>query len=203
MNNINAINGNWKSFVQTIVNWVWNIYLSFYQGNEEFADKANEDVECTYANVEEILDEYGNSILRLGYSYLHNKADAEEVLQDTLIQYIQKKPEFHTKEYEKKWLLTVASNLSKNRIKYNLLRQSDELSEELVSENREDLSFVWDAVKKLPKKYRMVIHLFYDEGYQTSEIAEILNQKETTIRSHLARAREKLKVVLKEEYDFE
>ena len=71
-----------------------------------------------------------------------------------------------------------------------------------MAEEREDLSFVWEAVKSLPETAREVIHLFYQEGYRTSEIAYIIGRKETTIRSDLKRARERLKIILKEEYDF-
>ena len=151
---------------------------------------------------ERMLSEYGNAVLRLAYSYLHNTADAEEVLQDTLVQFLRTAPVLNTKEHEKAWLLHVASNLSKNRIKYNAIRQTDELMEELVAENRDDLSFVWEAVKALPDKYREVVHLFYHEGYQTAQIAQILGMKEATVRSNLSRGREKLKAVLKEAYDF-
>lgn len=152
---------------------------------------------------ERMLSEYGNAVLRLAYSYLHNAADAEEVLQDTLVQFLRTTPALNTKAHEKAWLLHVAANLSKNRIKYNALRQTDELMDELVAENRDDLSFVWEAVKALPDKYREVVHLFYHEGCQTAQIAQILGMKETTVRSNLSRGREKLKAVLKEAYDFE
>jgi len=54
----------------------------------------------------------------------------------------------------------------------------------------------------LPEKYRVAIHLFYQEGLKTAEIAQVLDEKEATVRSHLARGREKLKEILKEEYDF-
>lgn len=155
------------------------------------------------SQAERMLSEYGNAILRLAYSYLHTTADAEEILQDTLIQFLRTAPMLRSKGHEKAWLLHVAANLSKNRIKYNAIRQSDELTEELISENRDDLSFVWKAVKDLPSKYREVIHLFYHEGYQTAQIAEILRIKETTVRSNLSRGRAKLKTVLKEAYDFE
>lgn len=151
---------------------------------------------------ERMLSEYGNTVLQLAYSYLHNAADAEEVLQDTLVQFLRTTPVLNTKEHEKAWLLHVASNLSKNRIKYNSIRQTDELMEELVAENRDDLSFVWEAVKALPDKYREVVHLFYHEGYQTAQIAQILGMKEATVRSNLSRGREKLKTALKEAYDF-
>lgn len=150
-----------------------------------------------------LLDHYGNSILRLAYSYLHNLADAEDILQDTLMQYLKTKPVLKTPAHEKAWLLTVAANLSKNRISYNQVRQADELQEDLAAEEREDLSFVWEAVKQLPEKYREVIHLFHYEGYSTAQIAEILGRKESTVRSDLRRGRQRLKEILKEAYDFE
>lgn len=150
-----------------------------------------------------MLTEYGNSVLRLAYSYLHNMADAEKVLQDTLVQLLKTTPILTTKEHEKAWLLHVAANLSKNRLKYNTIRQTDELMEELVAEDQDDLSFVWEAVKALPDKYREVIHLFYQEGYQTNQIARILHMNESTVRSNLSRGREKLRSMLWEAYDFE
>lgn len=152
---------------------------------------------------EKILDDYGNSILRLAYMYLHNRSDAEEVLQDTLIRFLQAAPQFQNEEHKKAWLLRVAGNLSKNRIDYNRVRNAEELNEELIAEDQEDLSFVWEAVKTLPIRYREVIHLFYQEGYQTAEIASILHENEATVRSHLNRGRAKLREVLKEAYDFE
>ena len=154
------------------------------------------------AQAERMLADYGNAVLRTAYSYLHNMSDAEEVLQDTLVQFLKTAPVLESKEHEKAWLLRVACNLSKNRLKYNSIRQTDELIEELIAEEREDLSYVWHAVKALPDKFRVVIHLFYHEGYQTAQIAKILGMKESTVRSNLARGREKLKNVLKEAYDF-
>ena len=151
----------------------------------------------------EILDKYGNSVLRVAYTYLHNMSDAEDILQDTLIQFLKNAPNFENEGHEKAWLLTVASNLSKNMLTYLKIRQTDELSEELVSEEKEDLKYVWEAVKKLPVKNREVIHLFYQEGYSTKEIADILKRREATVRSDLKRGREKLKKILKEAYDFE
>lgn len=151
----------------------------------------------------DLLTLYGDRILRLAYSYLHNESDAEEVLQETLLQYLGKAPEIVSTEHEKAWLLHVAANFSKNRIRYNRLRQTDELKEELAAEEREDLSFVWEAIRELPEKYREVIHLFYQENLSTAQIGEILKRKEATVRSDLLRGRAKLREVLREAYDFE
>ncbi|MDR1771676.1 MAG: RNA polymerase sigma factor [Hungatella sp.] len=150
-----------------------------------------------------LMTDYGNHVLRLAYSYLHNMSDAEDVLQDTLIQFIKTQPQFETAGHEKAWVLRVAINLSKNKITYNKIRKTDELSDTLAANETEDLTFVWDAVKQLPSKYREVVHLYYYEGCSTAQIASLLSKKETTVRSLLQRARLKLKDVLKEVYDFE
>ena len=150
-----------------------------------------------------ILDTYGDSILRYAYLYLHNMSDAEDILQDTLIQYLKTGPVFENAAHEKAWLLRVAANLSKNRLDYNSIRKTDELNEELAADERGDLSFVWEAVKSLPVKYREVIHLFYHEGCSVREISNILKRPEATVRSDLHRGRERLREILREEYDFD
>lgn len=186
--------------------WIRRITEKIGNGNkaaEVEAEKDEKVLRAFHQNAEHLLDTYGNAVLRMAYSYLHNMSDAEEILQETLIKYLTVQPELHGPEHEKAWLLRVAANLSKNRLDYNRLRDTDELEETLVSQEREDLSFLWEAVKQLPDASREVIHLFYYEGYPTAQIAKILNRRESTVRSDLRRGRERLKKILKEEYDFE
>ena len=178
---------------------VCGISFSAYQAEEKAAPK--EKVQ-TAQKAEELMQLYGNAILRLAYSYLHNMSDAEDIVQETLIRYMVKMPKLAGAAHEKAWLLRVAGNLSKNRIVYNKLRETDELDEQLIAEKREDLSYVWQAVKSLPVAYREAIHLFYYEGYSTARIAEIMQKKEATVRSDLRRGRIMLKDILKEAYDF-
>jgi len=167
------------------------------------SDKIGSDIANPDDRARFFLEEYGDSMLRLAYSYLHNYADSEEIIQDAIMKMLDVNTSFESMAHEKSYIMTVVSNLSKNKIKYNKLRETDELMEELSASNKEDLSFVWEAVKSLPEKYREVVHLFYYEGYKTSEIAEILGENENTVRSNLSRGRKELKDILKEEYDFE
>ena len=117
--------------------------------------------------------------------------------------HLEKMPFLRDENHEKAWLLRVAANLSLNRIKYNKIRETSELSEELVQDGRQDLSFVWEAVRKLPLHYRDAVHLYYQEGCSTKEISYILKRNESTIRSDLKRGREQLERVLREEYGME
>lgn len=153
------------------------------------------------ALAEHVLCTYGQSILRLAYSYLRNQSDAEGILQETLVRLLRSAPEFETQEHEKAWLLHVAANLSKNRLRYNRLRRADPLEETLIAQERPDLAFVWEAVSALPVRWREVLHLYYQEEYSTAEIAQILSRKESPVRSDLRRARIRLKEVLQDDYD--
>jgi len=182
---------------------VLNDIIFYFSDKNAHAEEKNVCAANINERAEEALRLYGNSILRYSYSFLHNMSDAEEVLQDTLIKFLKAAPLFENEQHEKAWLMRVAGNLSKNRIEYNNIRQTDELNDELVAEHREDLSFVWEAVKSLPVKYREAMHLFYHDGYSTKQIAEILKKNEGTVRSLLSRGRTILKDVLKEVYDFE
>lgn len=168
--------------------------------------KSDEEIE---KEAEEILSTIGNSILRLALSYLHNIEDAEDILQETMIKFVTVRPVFESESHRKAWLMRVASNLAKNRIDYNRVRDTMELNEEIVGEVQEDLDkgdeykAIWDAVRSLPVHQREAIHLFYQEGYSTAEIAQITGRREATVRSDLKRARDKLREMLKEASDFE
>ena len=187
--------------VWSLGKWLGSLYRLFAAVFRKKTESLAENVQVGQT-AERLLKEYGNHVLRLAYSYLHNMQDAEDILQETLIRYLQSAPAFQSLEHEKAWLLRVAANLSKNRIDYNQLRETDELDEKLQAEEREDLPFVWEAVRELPENYREAIHLYYYEGYSTKEIAKILQSRESTVRSNLKRGREKLKAILKEAYDF-
>ena len=198
-----SIDFTWQPLLDDIIGSIAYMFAAILSIKAIKAEKTPADTLQNTSAIENVLDTYGSAILRLAYSYIHNMSDAEDILQDTLIKYMQSSPAFLTESHKKAWLLHVAANLSKNKINYNKIRETDELEETLVAEERENLSFVWEAVKALPEKYREVLHLYYQEGYPTKEISKILNRNENSVRSDLKRGREALKQVLKEAYDFE
>ena len=180
------------------------LWLRNTASSPAIASEAERDGEAAFLNrAGEMLDLYGNSLLRMAYSYLHSMSDAEDVLQETLIRSLRARPLFDGEKHEKAWLMRVAINLSKDRLAYNRYRSHDELDERIPAEDRPDLSFVWEAVKQLPAQQAEVIHLFYEEGYSCADIAELLDKNEATVRSLMHRARGRLKELLKEAYDFE
>lgn len=152
--------------------------------------------------VELALNRFGDDILRLSFSYLKSREDAEDVVQETLIRFMQSGGQFETEAKVKSWLFQVAVNICRDVLKSPAWKRQTALPEgydvAVEDELSEDESDVMQAVMSLPDKYRSVIHLYYMEEYSTKEIAEIIGKKESTVRSILKRGREKLKTNLGE-----
>lgn len=154
-----------------------------------------------------LLDKYGNTVMRIAYTYLKNQADAEDVTQDVFMKIIEKNPDFHDANHEKSWIIRTTINLCKNRL--NLFWNKNKCSIDDIAEAAcydtytSESSDVLKAVLSLADKYRIVVYMYYYEGYSTPEIAKLLGKADVTVRSTLHRARGMLKEILKEEYDFE
>ncbi|ACJ32679.1 sigma-70 family RNA polymerase sigma factor [Anoxybacillus flavithermus] len=157
---------------------------------------------CTKEQIQRAMDQYGNMVLRLAYVYMRNEHDAEDVFQDVFIKLYEHMGRIQSEEHMKAWLIRVTINVCKNKLKSFVYRKMDEYEEGAHISIAHDYFEVTSAVASLPTKYREVVHLFYYEGYQTKEIAELLGKRESTVRSLLSRAREMLKNKLKGEYDF-
>jgi len=94
-------------------------------------------------------------------------------------------------EHVKNWLYKVAINEA-NNVKKSRWFHYEQLPE-LYDSKTEQHDELYEKICKLPDKYRLVIFLYYYDGYDTNEIAGILNKSVSTIQTHLQRARKKLK----------
>lgn len=151
--------------------------------------------------VEILIEKYKNSIYVMAFNICKNTHDAEDVVQDTFIQYISLKKDFETEQHIRAWLIRVAINKAKNKnttfFRRNALPLEDYM-ETLTFESSES-SELFEAVMKLPKKYRVIIHLFYYEDYSVNEIADILKISVSNAKVRLSRGRKLLRETLKEE----
>lgn len=151
----------------------------------------------------EVIEKYSNAVYRMAYSLVKNKYDADDIHQEVFAIYIVKRPKFENAEHERAWFMRVTVNLCKNlwktawRQKVVSLDEDFEENIEMASELKDD--GIIDVVRTLPFKYRTVIHLFYYEEFSIKEISDILKMKPSTVRTHLTRARAKLKELLEKE----
>ena len=144
------------------------------------------------------LNKYSNMVFRLAFARTKNSHDSHDILQEVFLRYIKSNKDFINEEHKKAWLIKTTINCSKTLLSSAWFRKTTGLDDNITQELKEK-SEVYYAVLKLPKKYRTVIHLFYYEDMSITEIANLLNIKESTIKSQLHRARKKLKEILKEE----
>ena len=154
-------------------------------------------------SVEELVETYQNRLFAVAFNVCKNAHDAEDVVQDTFIQYLSQKREFESEEHIRAWLLRVAINKAKNKVTSFFHRNVFPLEEymqtlQFPSEESGDL---FEAVMKLPEKYRIVIHLFYYEDYSTKEIADILKLTTDNVKIRLSRGRKLLRTTLKEVWE--
>ena len=158
-------------------------------------------VETAY--LKNAMETWGDTVLRLACSSLRDKNDAEDVYQAVFLKLYNSKQVFMSEEHLKAWLLRVTINCCKDELKSARRNRTEPLEEhyassavfEVADEVDEELMA---AVSELPEKQRVALHLFYFEDLSTEEIASITNEKPSTVRSHLHRARQALRTSLGE-----
>lgn len=147
---------------------------------------------------EEIIRRHADMVYRIALSYTRNTADADDVFQETFLRYVRRRPQFDSEAHEKAWLIRVCVNCAKTCLASPWRRHTQPLTGCEMTAYSDDHALS-EALDTLSPEDRAVIHLYYFEGYQTDEIAEILHKKPSTIRSRLTRARKRLELILKED----
>ena len=143
----------------------------------------------------EIFDKYQCDVYRLIYSYTLNVQDTEDILQRTFIKLYRNIDKFNSSdENVKKWLFRVAINDSKNMLKsmWRMKKVNLEDYDNIASVDK-DKNNLLKSLNYVGIKYRVPLYLYYFEGYNIKEIAELMNLSESGIKSRLKRGKEKLK----------
>ena len=153
--------------------------------------------------VQELIERYQNNLYVVAFNICKNAEDAEDVVQDTFLQYHTNKKDFESEQHIRAWLIRVAINKAKN-MNHTFWRQNklslEDYMETLTFETPESEN-LFETVMKLPEKYRIVIHLFYYEDYTIREISGILKISESNVKVRLSRGRCLLKETLQEEWE--
>ena len=145
--------------------------------------------------VNRVIEQYGDMVLRLCMVYLKNHSDAEDIFQTVFLKYAISSRGFDSAEYEKAWLIRVTANACKDHLKSFFRNRTvplENILEDVQEIDREQYE-VLEAVLTLPQQYREVIYLHYYEGYTAAEIGGILKKNPNTVYTHLSRAKELLR----------
>lgn len=138
----------------------------------------------------------------IALSFTKNPQDAEDIIQNVFLKLWNYSGSFESETHTDKWLTTVCVNESKNLIKSPFRKKCSDLDElsgyaEFDSIAEQD---IFSAIMSLPQKERTVIHLFYYEDMTVKDIAKLLKQSESAVKTRLHRARKKLKEKLGDEW---
>ena len=147
----------------------------------------------------EIIEKYGDSLFRIGVMILGNKQDAEDVLQEVFIKYMQKAPKFVDEAHKKAWLFRCTHNLCKDLLRFRKRHKQENIDALQLEYMMEEDKVVLEEMMALASKYKEVLLLYYLEGYKISEIATMMKSSPNTIRKRLERGRKLLRNNLKEQ----
>ena len=154
----------------------------------------------TDAEFEAFYERHWMYVYRLCRTYLTDDASAEDCVEDVFVKVLTGEYSFEDAVHERKWLTVAAVNLCKDRLKRfdrrNVCSLDDENVPEPAAPEPEEHSDLREAVLALPPKLKDVVLLFYYDGYQTDEIADLLDRPPSTVRNQLRDARNLLKTAL-------
>lgn len=147
----------------------------------------------------EFYDRQVKRVYRLAMVLMGNISDAEDITQTVFLKAWEKKPDFRDSDHEIAWILTTTRNQCKDIHKSFYRRKRADLENapepQVTLETQMD-SEIWEALQSLTEKYRMVLYLYYYEGYSVRELSVILGRRESTLQTQLATGRKQMKSLL-------
>ena len=155
---------------------------------------------------EQILSFYEKAIYNYCLRILKNSYNAKDVTQETFIKVYTHRKSIDIEKNIKTWIFTIATNTA-----YDFLRGKKRKNEVSLDDENETISSfetyyqeeglisdVERALLQINSNYREALLLFYQQGFEYKEIAEILGVPINTVKTHISRGKEQLKEILKE-----
>lgn len=161
--------------------------------------------------IQELMNENGDAVLHLVFTYVKNRTIAEDLTQEIFIKCYEKLEQFNHQSSIKTWLYRIASNHCKDYLKswhYRKLLLNEKILNYIPSKAKDveleiiaksEEASLTNAVMELPIQYREVVILHYYEELHLSEISDITSVNINTLKTRLKRAREILKENMMEE----
>ena len=141
------------------------------------------------------------SMYCIARSYLRCEADCEDALQNALLRAWEKRNTLREERYFRTWLTRILINSCKETLRRQRRESPSADFPEAAAPQGGDPA-LWESLRALDEKYRVIVVLHYRDGYSVREIASILRVPESTVKTRLFRARQQLKSLLEREEMF-
>lgn len=149
--------------------------------------------------IEQVLLENYNSYYRLAYSYVHNEADAGDIVQNGAYKAILHSDSLKQEEYAATWVYRIMLNEIFRFLKKDKTISMDEIQVEYGKEDSYENVDLRNALNAMSMEDKAVIELKYFEDLKLTEIAEVLGENVNTVKSRLYRGLKKLRLELAED----
>lgn len=156
--------------------------------------------------IEELVQIILPVLYNFAYDRLKNEADANDATQETIIKLYKNLHKLRHKEYFKTWIIEILKNecnkiFNKRKKHIKIFEKEKVFTEDEMVENpieNIDMKLDFDKmIENLSEEEKTLLNLYYNDGYETSEIANMLDQNVNTIRSKILRAKIKVKNKMK------
>lgn len=147
---------------------------------------------------ETLLTEY-DRYYRLAFSYVHNDADASDIVQNGAYKAIRASHSLKNLDFVKTWVYRIMLNEIFDFCRKRKFESLDEIEWETGVEDSYENFDLKEAMKALSEQERMIVELKYFEDMKLEEIADMMNINLSTVKSKLYRSMKKLRIELEEE----
>jgi RNA polymerase sigma factor (sigma-70 family) len=160
--------------------------------------------ECKKGNSQaqfKLYKQYSKAMYNLAHRILNNREDAEDILQEAFVDCFRNIGSFRFESTFGAWLKMILVNkcinyMRKKKIDLTLYDTPPPVVYEEEEEITYDTGRIFKGIELLPDGYRIILTLYLLEGYDHSEISQILGISESTSKSQYSRAKEKLRNIL-------
>jgi RNA polymerase sigma factor (sigma-70 family) len=148
-----------------------------------------------------LYKQYSKAMYNLAYRMMNNREDAEDVLQEAFLECFRNINSFRFESTFGAWLKSILINrcinqLRKKKIDLEYMENFPAVIQEEEQEPAYDTTRIYKSIEQLPDGYRIILTLYLLEGYDHTEIAQILSISESTSKSQYSRAKDKLRTIL-------
>ncbi len=150
----------------------------------------------------DIVSRFRKELILFVNCYVHNLNDSEDIVSDTFVKIILKKPKLKDESSFKIYIFSIAKNLA---IDYLRHKKIEKRFIDTYIEREGELNLSVDkialekAINTLKEEYRLIVYLRYFDGFKIEEICKIVNKNKKHVYNVLERAKENLKELLKGE----
>ena len=136
----------------------------------------------------------GPGLYKVAWGILGNDEDVADAMQETALLGWEKIHTLRQMAYFKTWITRILINVCNEMLRKKRHLVTEESIPEQGAEDRQYADVEWrQLLQELDEESRLLVLLYYAEGFKTREIAQILEMNENTVRGHLKRARDKMR----------